>query len=149
MFPIPQRDSEARERMTAEHRACINDMKGVAGCSILRTERPGSAIGPHGGIHEQMDLAKVLVRMRAMQPGAYGGKYVVICTEPDRQWRVGRLTGIRGQPPRLVNDKVYTDENEIQHDIFLMRLDQYPETDGMPEDFHEGWKRHDDNWAVS
>ena len=133
MFPIPPRGSEARERMTAEHRACINDMKGVAGCSILRTERPGSAIGPHGGIHEQMDLAKVLVRMRAMQPGAYGGKNV---DHP-------------GQLPRLVNDKVYTDENEIQHDIFLLRLDQYPETDGMPQDFHEGWKRHDDNWAVS
>jgi hypothetical protein len=149
MIPIPPPSSEARERMIAEHRVCIDHMKGVAGCSILRTERPGSAIDPHGGIHEYMDLAKVLVRMRAMQPGAYGGKYVVICTEPDRQWRIGRLTGVRGQPPRLVNDKVYTDEHEPQHDIFLLRLDQYPETDGMPKDFHEGWKRHDDNWAVS
>ena len=123
MFPIPPSGSEARERMIAEHRACINDMKGVAGCSILRTERPGSAIEPHGGIHEHTDLAKVLVRMRAMQPGSYGGKYVVVCTEVDR--------------------------HEIQHDIFLLRLDQYPETDGMPKDFHEGWKRHDDHWAVS
>ena len=149
MFPIPPKGSEARERMIAEHRACIDHMKGVAGSSILRTERPGSAIEPYGGIHEQMDLAKVLVRMRAMQPGAYDGKYVVICTEVDKAWRIGLLTGVRGQPPRLVNDKVYSDENEIQHDIFLLRLDQYPETDGMPEDFYEGWKRHDDKWAVS
>ena len=88
---------------------------------------------------ERPPMGEVLVRMRAMQPGSYGGKYVVVCTEPDRQWRIGRLTGVRGQPPRLVNDKVYTDENEIQHDIFLLRLDQYPETDGTPEDFHEGW----------
>lgn len=149
MIAIPSKGSEARERMIGEHRACIDDMKGVAGCSILRTERPGSAIEPHGGIHEQMDLAKVLVRMRAMQPAAFGGKYVVICTEVDKEWRIGRLTGVRGQPPRLVEDKVYDDENEIQHAIFLLRLDQYPETDGMPEHFHEGWKRHDDNWAVS
>jgi hypothetical protein len=147
--PIPPPGSEDRDRMIAEHRACIDHMKGVAGCSILRTERPGSAIEPYGGIHQYMDLAKVLVRMRAMQPGAFGGKYVVICTKPDEEWRIGRLSGIRGVPPSFVNDKVYDDENEIQHDIFLMRLDQYPERDGEPEDAHDGWKRHDDNWAVS
>jgi hypothetical protein len=149
MYSISPKGSDARTRMITEHRACIDYMKGVAGCSILRTERPGSAIDPYGGIHEYMDLAKVLVRMRAMQPGAFGGKYVVICTKPDKEWRIGRLTGVRGQPPQFVNENVYTDENDIQHDIFLLRLDQYPETDGMPEDFHEGWKRHDDNWAVS
>jgi hypothetical protein len=135
--------------MIKEHRACIDDMKGVAGSSIVRTERPGSAIGPHGGIHEQMDLAKVLVRMRAMQPGAFGGKYVVICTEIEKEWRIGRLSGIRGVAPTFVDDRIFNDENEIQHEIFLLRLDQYPERDGEPEHFHEGWKRHDDNWAVS
>jgi hypothetical protein len=30
-----------------------------------------------------------------------------------------------------------------------MRLDQYPERDGMPEHFNAGWKRRMDNWAVS
>lgn len=149
MQPTPSRESPDRERMIAEHRACIDHMKGVAGCSILRTEQPGSAINPHGGIHEQMDLAKVLVRMRAMQPGAYGGKYVVICTEPDTSWRIGRLSGVRGVPPRFIDDRVYSDEQEVQHEIFRLRLDQYPETDGMPEHFHEGWKRHDDAWAAT
>jgi hypothetical protein len=149
MQTIPPAGSQDRQRMISEHRACIDDMKGVAGCSILRTERPGSAISPYGGIHEYMDLAKVLVRMRAMQPGSYGGKYVVICTEPDKSWRIGRLSGIRGVSPQFVDDRVFDDENEIQHEIFLRRLDQYPATDGMPEDFHEGWKRHDDNWAAT
>lgn len=149
MYPIPPAGSEERRRLIDEHRACIDHMKGVAGCSILRTERPGSAIEPYGGIHEYKDLDKVLVRMRAMNPGAYGGKYVVICLDPDRQWRIGRLSGVRGVPPSLVDDRVFDDENEIQHEIFLLRLQQYPETDGMPEHFHEGWKRHDDNWAVT
>jgi len=149
MYPIPGPGSDERERLIAEHRACIDGMRGVAGCSILRTERPGSAIEPHGGIHEHKDLAKVLVRMRAMNPGGYGGKYVAICLEPDKKWRIGRLSGIRGVPPTFVDDRIFTDENEIQHEIFLLRLDQYPQTDGMPEDFHEGWKRHDDNWAVT
>ncbi|MEA2271176.1 MAG: hypothetical protein QOF29_1553 [bacterium] len=149
MYPIPPPGSEKRERMIAEHRVCTDHMKGVPGSSIVRTERPGSAIEPWGGILEYMDLAKVLVRMRAMQPAAHGGKLVVICTKVEQEWRIGRLTGVRGQPPRFATDKVYTDEQEPQHDIFLMRLDQYPERDGMPEHFHEGWKRRDDNWTVT
>lgn len=147
MYPIPPADSEQRQELIDEHRACIDHMKGVRGCSILRTEEPGSAIEPYGGIHERKDLAKVLVRMRAQPPGAFGGKYVVICTELDKAWRIGRLSGIRGVPPTFVDDRVFDDENEIQHEIFLLRLEQYPETDGMPEHFHEGWKRHDDHWA--
>lgn len=149
MYPIPGPGSDERQRLIEEHRACITGMRGVAGCSILRTERPGSAIEPYGGIHADKELAKVLVRMRAMNPGVHGGKYVAICLEPDKKWRIGRLSGIRGIPPTFVDDRIFTDENEIQHEIFLLRLEQYPETDGMPEDFHEGWKRHDDNWAVT
>jgi hypothetical protein len=149
MYPIPAEGSPARERMILEHSVCIAHMKGIPGCTIVRTERPGSVVNPHGGIHEYMDLAKVLVRMRAMQPGAYGGKYVVICTKVDEEWRIGRLSGVRGVPPRFASDKVYTDENEIQDDIFRLRLDQYPEWDGMPEHFNEGWKRKVDNWTVT
>lgn len=149
MYPIPPADSADRERIIEEHRTAIEYMKGVRGNSILRTERPGSAIAPYGGIHEDKQLAKVLVRMRAQQPGAHGGKLVVICIEPDKAWRIGRLSGIRGVPPSYVDERIFYDEQEVQHEIFLLRLEQYPETDGMPEDFHEGWKRRDDNWAAT
>lgn len=147
MFPIPAAGTAQRDEIINEHRACIDDMKGVAGCSILRTERPGSAINPHGGIHANKTLAKTLVRMRAQPPGAYGGKLVAICLEPEKAWRIGRLSGIRGVPPSFVDEQVFDSEHEIQHAIFLRRLDELPGTDGMPTDFHDGWKRHDDNWA--
>lgn len=124
-------------------------MRGIAGCSILRTERPGSAIGVHGGIHGDEQLAKVLVRMRAMGIGAFGGKLIVVCTRIEKEWRIGRLTGVRGQAPVLIDDVVFDNEQDAQHAIFLLRLDQYPETDGFPEHFHEGWKRRDDNWCVT
>ncbi len=149
MIPIPPKGTPDRQRMIETHRACIDDMKGVAGCSILRTERPGSAIGAHGGIHDDMQLAKVLTRMRSMGPASYGGKYIVVCTKVDKEWRIARLTGVRGRAPVFVDDKVYDDEQEIQHAIFLLRLDQYPETDGFPEHFSEGWKRRDDNWTIT
>lgn len=149
MFPIPPNGSDERQQIIEEHKRCIGYMKGIAGNSILRTEKPGSIAGVHGGIHENKLLAKVLVRMRAQQPGAHGGKLVAICLEPDKAWRIGQLSGVRGIPPKFVDDRIFDNEQDIQHEIFLMRLDQYPETDGMPEDFHEGWKRRDDNWATT
>jgi hypothetical protein len=77
------------------------------------------------------------------------GKLIIVCTKIDKEWRIARLSGIRGVPPVFVNDKVYDNEQMIQHDIFLMRFEEMPETDGMPEHYREGWKRRDDNWGVT
>ena len=149
MIPIPKKGTKERQELIDEHKACIESMKGVAGCSILRCKTPGDTTEVSGGIHENFLLNRVLLRMRAQMPGNYGGKLVVICTKPDKEWRIGRLSGIRGVPPEFVTDKVYDNEQEVQHDIFLMRLDELPEEDGFPEHFNEGWKRRDDNWTVT
>lgn len=146
MIRIPKKGSPERDRMIKEHKACIDSMKGVAGCSILRCKTPGDTTEVSGGIHEDFQLNRVLLRMRA-QPAK--NKLVVICTKVEKEWRIGRLSGIRGVPPEFVSDKVYSDEQEPQHDIFLMRLDELPESDGFPEHFREGWKRRDDMWTVT
>lgn len=149
MISIPPKGSPEREEMIAEHKACIESMKGVPGCTILRCETPGDTTVVTGGIHENFLLNRVLLRMRAAMPANGKGKLVVICTEPDKSWRIGRLSGVRGVPPEFVSDKVYDNEQDPQHDIFLMRLDEVDAHDGMPEHFHEGWKRRDDNWTVT
>lgn len=149
MISIPKKGTPERERLIAEHRACIDSMKGVAGCSVLRCKTPGDTTELSGGIHEDLLLNRVLIRLRTQMPGNFKGKLVVICTEPEKSWRIGRLSGIRGVPPTFATDKVYDNEQDPQHDIFLMRLDEFPETDGFAEHFHEGWKRHDDNWTVT
>jgi hypothetical protein len=146
MIRIPKKGSPERERLVKEHKACIDSMKGVAGCTILRCKTPGDTTVVYGGIHEDFVLNRVLLRMRA-QPAK--NKLVVICTKVEKEWRIGRLSGIRGVPPEFVTDKVYSDEQEPQHDIFLMRLDELPESDGFPEHFREGWKRRDDMWTVT
>lgn len=146
MIPIPKKGTPEYDRLVKEHEACIQSMKGVAGCSILRCATPGDTTDISGGIHEDLLLNRVLLRMRA-QPAK--NKLVVICTKVEKEWRIGRLSGIRGVPPTYVDDRVFTDEQEIQHAIFLMRLDELAETDGMPEHFHEGWKRRDDNWTAT
>ncbi|MDH4984366.1 N,N-dimethylformamidase, small subunit [Aminobacter anthyllidis] len=149
MITIPKKGSPERARLIAEHRACIDSMKGVPGCTILRCATPGDTTHVSGGIHEDLLLNRVLLRMRAAMPRSGRRKLVVICTEPDKSWRIGRLSGVRGVPPEFVNDTIYDNEQDPQHDIFLMRLDELDETDGMPEHFHEGWKRRDDNWTVT
>ena len=146
MIRIPPKGSADRKRMIAEHRACIDSMKGVAGCTILRCESPGDTTEVSGGIHDDFQLNRVLLRMRA-QPA--GNKLVVICTKVEKEWRIGRLSGIRGVPPKFVGRKVYDNEQDPQHDIFLMRLDELTESDGYPEHFREGWKRRDDMWSAT
>jgi hypothetical protein len=146
MIRIPPKGSPDRERMIKEHKACIDSMKGVAGCTILRCKTPGDTTEVSGGIHADLQLNRILLRMRT-QPAK--GKLVVICTKVEKEWRIGRLSGIRGVPPVFVNDKVYDNEQDPQHDIFLMRLDEFAETDGYPEHFNEGWKRRDDHWTAT
>ena len=146
MIRIPPKGSPDRDRLIAEHRACIDSMKGVPGCTILRCETPGDTTVVTGGIHEDIMLNRVLLRMRA-QPAP--GKLLVICPKVEKEWRIGRTTGGRGVVPEFATDKVYDNEQDPQHDIFLMRLDEFSESDGYPEDFHEGWKRRNDMWATT
>ena len=147
MYSIPKKGTPERERLIEEHKACIESMKGVPGCSILRCETQGDTTVVTGGIHEDFELNRVLIRMRAMNPGDKPGKLVVICTKVEKEWRIGRLSGIRGVPPEFVTDKVYDNEQDPQHDIFLMRLDELDEEDGQVAQFNEGWKRRDDRWT--
>lgn len=146
MIPIPA-DDGTRQRMRREIEASIDDLRGVAGFSVVRTERPGSAIGAHGGIQADMDLDRVLTRLRMQPTGAFGGKLVIVCTAPEREWRIARLSGVRGVPPAFVDDRVFTDEHAAQAEIFSMRLEQYPAEDGMPEHCTPDWKARGENWA--
>lgn len=146
MISIPKKGTPEYDRLVKEHEACIKSMKGVAGCSILRCATPGDTTDISGGIHEDFMLNRVLLRMRA-QPAK--GKLVVVCTKVEKEWRIARLAGVRGVPPEFVDNRVFDDEQEVQHAIFLMRLEEMAERDGYPEHFHEGWKRRDDNWTAT
>jgi hypothetical protein len=146
MIRIAPKGSPERDQMIKEHKACIDSMKGVPGCTILRCKTPGDTTDVSGGIHENFELNRTLLRMRA-QPAT--NKLVVICTKVEKEWRIGRLSGIRGVPPVFATRKAYDNEQDPQHDIFLMRLDELPESDGYPEHFHQGWKRRNDMWATT
>ena len=146
MIPIPE-DDATRQQMLAAIEASVEDFRGVPGFSVVRTQQPGSAIGAHGGIQDDIQLDRVLTRMRMQPAGAFGGKLIIVCTKPEREWRIARLSGIRGVPPMFIDDRVFTDEHAAQAEIFTMRLAQYPAQDGMPEHYTPAWKTRGENWA--
>ena len=147
MIRIPS-ELDVRRRMLETVRASVEMMRGIAGFSVVLTERRGSVVGVHGGIQEDMQLDKVLIRMRAQRPDAFGGKLVIVCTKPDREWRIARLSGVRGVAPTFVGEQTFPDEQEAQAEVFRMRLDQFPENDGMPEHFTPAWKAPGgENWG--
>ena len=146
MIPIPQ-DDATRQKMRAAVETSVEDFHGVPGFSVVRTERPGTAIGAHGGIQDDMQLDRVLTRMRMQPAGAFGGKFVIICTKPEQEWRIARMSAVRGVPPKFIDDRVFTDEQAAQAEIFAMRLEQYPAEDGMPEHVTPAWKARGENWS--
>ncbi len=50
------------------------------------------------------------------------GKYIGVCTKPWEEWRIGVLSGVRGVPPRILEDERFSSEEEAQHGIFLRRV---------------------------
>jgi hypothetical protein len=147
MIPIPQ-DDATQQKMLDEIEASVEDFRGVPGFSVLRTEKRGSAIGARAGIQDDIQLDRVLTRMRMQPTGAFGGKLIIVCTKPEQEWRIARLSGIRGVPPKFVDDRVITDEQAAQAEIFKMRLEQYPAEDGMPEHCTPAWKARGENWGA-
>lgn len=146
MISIPKKGTPERDRLIAEHLKCMVSMKGVAGCSVLECPTQGDTTVVKGGIHEDLLLNRVLLRMRALPAR---NKLVVICTRIEKQWRIARLAGVRGVPPVFVDERVFDDEQMVQHAVFLLRLDEMDERDGNPEQFNQGWKRRNDNWTVT
>ncbi len=96
MIEIPKKGTPEREELIRLHKECVESMKGVAGFSVLKCETPGDTTVVTGGVHEHPLLRRVLLRMRGVSPK---GKLIVICTKVDAEWRIARLSGIRGVPP--------------------------------------------------
>jgi branched-chain amino acid transport system permease protein len=53
------------------------------------------------------------------------GKYLVVCVEPFRQWRIARLSGLRGRGPVFVDDRSFLSERDAVHEVFLMRIKDF------------------------
>ena len=82
----------------------------------LAREFMGNVRGPHGE-----ELRRVLHRMRTTP---LRGRYCAIVREPYESWMIGRLSGVRGEPPEVLEDRVFTDLDEVEREVFRLRWQQ-------------------------
>jgi branched-chain amino acid transport system permease protein len=80
----------------------------------LIAEHEAKPLGQHSDA-----LERVLQYFRR-QPAA--GKYLIVATKPWGEYRIGVLSGVRGQPPAIVDDETFASEDEALHGIFLRRV---------------------------
>lgn len=50
------------------------------------------------------------------------GKYIIVATMPWQEYRIGVLSGVRGVPPEVLEEPVFTTEEETLHGVFLARV---------------------------
>jgi len=96
-------DDQSRRRLIAEHKA-----------SPVGTAPAASK----QGVEHSQDLRTILDKMRR-HPMA--GKYVTVCVRMFAEYKIGRVTGVRGEPVEIF-DGVFSSEEACEHAIFLMRI---------------------------
>jgi hypothetical protein len=77
-------------------------------------EHAENPAGPHSDA-----LQRVL---RYLRRAPVPGKYVVVAVRPWREYRIGVLTGVRGEAPTVLDDGPYGTEAEAMHAVFLRRI---------------------------
>lgn len=68
--------------------------------------------------HHSPELERVLFLFRGQD---MKDKYVLVEDEPFKKWRIGKLTGKRGDPVQLEGDEVYTSIETAEWEIFKRR----------------------------
>lgn len=68
--------------------------------------------------HHSPELERVLFLFRGQD---MAGKFVLIEDEPLRKWRIGQLSGRRGDPVEIVSDTVFESIEEAEWEIFKRR----------------------------
>ena len=49
------------------------------------------------------------------------GKYITVCVRMFAEYKIGRVTGVRGEPVEIF-DGVFSSEEACEHAVFLMRI---------------------------
>jgi branched-chain amino acid transport system permease protein len=106
----PDRDLSVAERFDAWVRARLRET--ITDELIAEHER--RPLGQHS------DALERILNYFRRQP--IPDKYAIVCTVPDREWRICRLSGRRGVGPAIVDDEVFDSEEKAHHGVFLRRV---------------------------
>jgi len=98
------KDEKTRNRLIEEHRAC----------PVGRAPHKDQPMVEHS-----KDLITVLDKLRR-QPMAVK-KYVTVCKKDFEDYRIGIVSGVRGQPVKILEES-FSSEEACEHAIFLKRV---------------------------
>ena len=76
--------------------------------------------------HHSDNLARVLNYFRR---GEMADKYVIMrLKDGEERYRIMAVSGVRGLPPRVVDDREYDDLNDAYHAVFILRVNDLMES---------------------
>ena len=52
-------------------------------------------------------------------------KYVLICRKPHKEWVLGQVSGVRGEPVKILKGQVFTSLDDAEQEIFRRRWKKY------------------------
>jgi hypothetical protein len=84
---------------------------------VLAAEFRATPLGHHSDA-----LARLL---RVLRSEPLDGKHVVVCIEPFREYRLGRLSARRGTPVELVPGLVFSSPAEAEWTVFVRRWERH------------------------
>ena len=96
-------DPATRARLLAEHRDNPIGKPGKAG---------------KAGVQHSDELQRVVDKLRR---APMAGKYVRICVDPHKDYRIGVASGVRGKPVEILQAR-YPSEDACEHAIFVRRV---------------------------
>ena len=106
-FVLPLlKDEKMRNKLIEEHRACP----------------VGKAAQPHKNqpmVEHSKELQIVLDKLRRQPMGVK--KYVTVCKKDFEDYRIGIVSGVRGQPVKILEES-FSSEEACEHAIFLKRV---------------------------
>ena len=100
------KDEKMRNKLIEEHRACP----------------VGKAAQPHKGqpmVEHSKELQTVLDKLRRQT--MHIKKYVTVCKKDFEDYRIGIVTGVRGEPVEILEES-FSSEEACEHAIFLKRI---------------------------
>jgi hypothetical protein len=59
--------------------------------------------------------------LNLLRSGPVKGKYCLVCIEPYRRWMLAQISGERGVPPLLHENRIFTSLEDAEWEIFKLR----------------------------
>lgn len=72
--------------------------------------------------HHSPGLQQLLVLFRG---APMDGKFVLVCTEPHARWKLGQLSGRRGEPVKVFDAVEFTSRAEAEWEVFKRRWEHH------------------------